>query len=101
MTGDDITSLSSHFCHLIAPVFRSIAMSAWVAPGGRGLSPSTPPAGYEVNTRPPPMVGALVSGSPSHHDHSCSPLCASTANTVHDSVLNTQTRSAHAAVDGP
>src|SRR5687768_7027829 len=95
-----MTSLSSQRCHLMAPVCRSSAISAWVAPGGR-LPPSTWVTGYDVNTIPPATVGALVSGSPSHHDQRCSPVRASTVNTVHDSVLKTHTPSAHALVDGP
>src|SRR5687768_4804755 len=96
-----MTSESSHFCHRILPVRRSKAASAWLAPAGRGLPPDTPAAGYEVNTTPSAMVGELVSGSPSQYDHRCSPVSASTANTVHDSVLNTQTPSAQTVDDGP
>jgi hypothetical protein len=60
-----------------------------------------PPAGYDENTRSPAIVGELVSGSPSHHDHRCSPVSASTAKMVHDSVLNTQVPREQAALDGP
>src|SRR5687768_17711193 len=81
-TGADITSLSIHFCQSTSPVFRSNAAIACVAPGGLGLPPSASCAGYDVNTRPSAIVGALVRGSPSHHDQSCSPESASTAKIV-------------------
>src|SRR5262249_18626721 len=100
-TGADITSLSSHFCHSTLPVVRSKAPSTWVAPGGCCLPSAVPCAGYEVKTRPPAMVGELVSGSPSHHDHSCLPVAASTEKTVQDSVLNTHTPWSHTGLEGP
>src|SRR5882762_9724294 len=88
-TGADMTSLSIHRCQRTAPVFRSNAARTWLAPGGRAALPDACPAGYEVNNLPPAMVGAQVSGSPSHHDQSIFPVCASTPKTVHDSVLKT------------
>src|SRR5262245_33625433 len=100
-TGADMTSASSHFCHWTLPVRRSNAARTWLAPGGAGLPPDVPWDGYDVKTLPPAMVGELVSGSPSHQDQSCLPVAASTANTVHDSVLNTQTCWSHTGLDGP
>src|SRR5262245_13661084 len=97
-TGADITSESIHRCHATAPVFRSNATRTWLAEGG---CPSTPLAGYDANTRPFAMAGELVSGSPSQCDQSSSPLFASTAKMVHDSVPNTQISSSHAGLDGP
>ena len=72
-----------------------------MASGGLGLLPSTAPAGYDVNTRPFAIAGELVCGSPRNHAHLPLPVFASTANTVHDSVLNTHVPSAHALDDGP
>src|SRR5262245_3151900 len=121
-TGALITSLSSHRCQRILPVFRSSAASTcehggpafapaglaggFAACAGRLLArpgPICPPpaAGYEVNTIPLATVGVLVSGSPSQCDHRCLPVSASTAKMVQLSVLNTITPSSPTAALGP
>ena len=51
------------------PVWRSNAASTWLAVGGRVLPRVAAPAGYDVNTRPPAIVGELVCGSPRNHAH--------------------------------
>src|SRR5213075_718911 len=97
-----MTSASSHTCHSGLPLCRSNDASTCVAVGGFAFcDDAVAPAGYDVNTRPFATAGALVCGSPRNHAHFTAPVCASTANVVHDSVLNTQTPCSHALADGP